>query len=94
MSEFIDTIRVGDVGTSIILDCGLDVSTATVRKIYVRSPTGAKKTWNASAEGTNSIKYALIEGDIDISGEWELQSYIEMPGWKGRGTWAILNVEN
>ena len=88
------TILVNDVGTEIIVDCGVNVSTATVRKIYVRSPTGAKKNWNASAEGTTAIKYALIEGDIDISGEWELQSYIEMPGWKGRGTWAILNVEN
>ena len=70
------------------------LKTASVRKIYAVSPVGVKKTWTAAADTATTIKYTLLAGDIDVSGEWELQSYIEMPGWKGRGTWAILKVEN
>lgn len=89
-----NTIRVNDIGTEIVLDCGIDISTATVRKIYAKSPVGGKKTWTAAASGTNSISYVLLPGDIDVSGNWQVQSYVEMPGGKWRGTWAILNVEN
>lgn len=87
------SIFVGDVGTEFILDCGVDISTATVRKIIVRKPvTGEKVEWTASAEGTNSIKYTTIEGDISSPGIMTLQAYIEMPNWKGYGTKVNVQV--
>lgn len=30
---------------------------------------------------------------LDAS-KWEFQSYIEMPGWKGRGEWATVEVKD
>ena len=76
----------GDIGTEFILDCGVDISTATVRKIIVRKPvTGERVEWIASAEGTNSIKYTTVDGDISSAGIMTLQAYVEMPTWKGYG---------
>jgi hypothetical protein len=86
------TVFVGDTGTEIILDCGVDVSTATVRKIRAKRPDGHIKEWVATANSVMSIKYVLVDGDISVEGEWQLQAYIEMPGWKGRGAWATLKV--
>lgn len=35
----------------------------------------------------------LVEtGDLNVAGTWELQAYLEMPGWKGRGEWSPLKV--
>lgn len=87
------TIFVGDTGTEIILDCGVDVSSATVRKIIVRK-AGAKVEWVASPSGVNAIKYVTQAGDIDRPGTWSFQAYIEMPGWKGLGEVAETIVKS
>lgn len=85
-------VYTGDVGTEIVLDCGVDVSTATVRKILVKKPGGAAAEWPAVADGTNRIKYVTVAGDLDTTGTWYLQAYVEMPGWQGRGGTASLVV--
>lgn len=88
-------LYVGDIGTEIVLDCGVDVSSATVRKILVRKPNSdAAIEWAALAEGTNKIKYVVVDGDLDVAGIYYLQAYIEMPTWKGRGETANLTVAN
>lgn len=85
-------IYVGDVGTEIILDCGVDISTATVRKIKVRKPDGTNAEWAAVSEGTKAIKYVVQAGDIAKAGVWRLQAYIEMPGWLGSGQTVDVRV--
>ena len=86
------TVFVGDIGTEIALDCGVNISTATVRNIIVRKSNRVKATWPATSDGTNGIKYTTLLNDLDVAGEWSVQAYIEMPGWKGYGTIAKLNV--
>lgn len=86
-------IILGDVGTEIILDCGVDVSSATEREIVVKKPNGAEVVWTAEPAGTTSIRYFLTEGDVDMSGNWRLQARITMPGWHGHGEIASFNVE-
>lgn len=88
------TVFVGDEGTEVVLDCGTNVSTATVRSIVVRKPDGTKVTWGAVAEGANSVRYVTVTGDIDMAGNWKLQAYIEMPGWKGFGDVSTLTVSS
>ena len=88
------TVFIGDTGTEIVLDCGIDVSTATVRNIIVRKHNGTKVTWGAVADGTTAIKYVTSAGDLDVPGTWKLQAYVEMPGWKGLGEVATLTVSN
>lgn len=86
------TIFVGDVGTRIVLDCGLSVANAAVRKIIVRKPGGKKVEWVAQLEGTDAVSYVTGSGDIDTPGIWELQAYVELPSWKGFGEIAKLTV--
>lgn len=83
-----------DVGTELILDCGVDVSAATVRKVRVRNPFGGVKEFVAVANTSNTIKYVLLDGDFNVAGNWQVQAYIEMPGWKGRGEWATVEVKD
>lgn len=87
-------VFVGDVGTQIVLDCGVDISTSTVRKIEAKKPSGVKVLWTATLDGTQRISYTLQAGDLDAAGGWVLQAYIEMPGWSGRGEMARLDVRN
>ena len=87
-------VYTGAVGTEIVLDCGVDTTQAEVRSIVARKPNGAKVTWNALQEGITLIKHITAAGDLDMAGVWKLQAYIEIPGWKGCGSVAILTVEN
>ncbi len=88
------TIYVNDQGTEITLDCLQNISTATVLKIIAKDPLGRKKKWSATLQGTTHVRYTLQNGDLDIPGIWYVQSYIEMPGWKGRGEWATVEVKD
>lgn len=85
-------VYVGDKGTEIILDCGSDVSTATVRKIKAKRPDGTTVDWTAAASGTNSIKYTTLTGDLSMAGNWQLQAYVETPAWSGLGETFSLAV--
>lgn len=87
------SVFVGDVGTELVVDCGVDVSTATVRKLLVRKPSGQEVEWVAAAGPTiTTIKYVVQAGDLNVNGYYAVQSYISMPGWSGRGTKATLEV--
>lgn len=88
------TVFVGDVGTIIELDVGTDVTAATRMEIRATKPDGTKVAWTASlASGeTTVIAYVTQDGDLDQAGAWKLQAYVELPGWKGRGEIAVLDV--
>lgn len=86
------TVFAGDVGTRIVLDCGEDVSPSIVRKIVVRKPSGIKIEWSAVLDGTESIQYTTLTGDLDEVGRWRLQAYVEMPAWRGSGDVAMLVI--
>lgn len=86
------SVYVGDIGTEVSIDCDVNVSTATIRKILVTKPDGETVEWSSQADGTNAVKYVITDGDLDQSGEWRLQAYIEMPGWKGRGKPCVMTV--
>lgn len=86
------TVFAGDVGTKIILDCGVDISLSSARSIIVRKPSGLSTTWVSVLEGTNSIQYTTLAGDLDEVGRWKLQAYIEMPSWKGSGEVVMLVI--
>jgi len=87
-------VFVGDVGTEIILDCGTDVSSATIKNIVVRKPNGNRLTWGAVFDGANSIKHVTVDGDLDMAGTWHLQASVTMPTWRGVGDVALLVVKN
>lgn len=89
----VGAVFVGDIGTRLMLDCGQDVSSSTVRKIRYLKPDGTSDYWNAQLDnGLEAIYYDFVEDDIDLSGTWKFQSYLEMPTWTGHGEIAVLKV--
>ena len=87
-----DKIYVGDVGTEIILDCGVDISSATVKNIQVKKPDGTLATWSADIYNTNYLKHTVVTGELDIKGNYSVQSYIESASWSGRGEVSKFRV--
>ncbi len=77
----------GDIGTKITLDTEIDISSGTVFKIYYLKPDGTSGFWTAAKEADNqNISYTtLATTDLDVVGTWVIQSYVEVPGWKGLG---------
>ena len=76
----------GDIGVEIIYDTEADISAATVLKLKYRKPSGVIGTWDAVLEGITALKYVTLAiGDLPESEIWELQPYIEMPGFIGHG---------
>lgn len=100
-----DCIYVGDEGTIFrvqILDCAtgsmLPVDGATVKEIVFEDPLGGvvRKTAVFTTDGTDGyIEYVIIAGDIDMSGTWILQGYVEGVGFKNsssKGTFEVSDI--
>jgi len=84
----------GDVGTEVIVNTFVDISTATVTELLVTKPTGATVTWTASIYNTTFLKYIIQANDWTESeiGEWVVQAYVETPSWKGYGEEAKFTL--
>lgn len=81
-------IHVGDVGTVIRLTVTekdgttpIDVSGASVKTFYFRKPDGTKisKPAEFNTDGVDGkLKYATVDGDIDMTGRWQVEAYVEI----------------
>lgn len=102
-------IHVGDIGTTITVtvledETALDISGATTKEFIIKRPDGDLVTKTASfvTTGTDGrLRYTVTSGDVsgdvlnDISGTWQVQVYLEMPGWSGKsesGKFTVVPV--
>jgi hypothetical protein len=83
---------VGDIGTEIIVDTCSDISTATLVSLKVKKPDDTEVEWVGAIYDTTKIRYIVLAGDFDQSGKYRVQSYVEMPGWEGRGDTTYFKV--
>lgn len=85
---------VGEAGTSLILDTGVLIGSATEQYIKYRKPDGtttgsfaaslySSYSQLAAATGTYLITHTLAATDFDTPGEWRFQAYVGAIG----GTW-------
>src|SRR5678815_3372512 len=81
------TVLKGDIGTVIELTiqdengAAVDVSTAAVKQILMRAPSGSVLTKTASFTTTGAdgkIRYTTISGDLSEDGIWTVDGYIEI----------------
>lgn len=81
-------IHIGDVNTIIertVKDQNgsiVDLSSVTVKKFVLTKPDRTKVEWDAAftTDGTDGkIRYVIDVGDLDLSGDWKLQVYLEFP---------------
>jgi hypothetical protein len=83
---------VGEINTEIRVDCGIDVSLASTRKIFFKKPNGIVLEKTPTVYNNRYMRFFTVLGDLDISGEYELQTYIVLNGWTGRGQTARFVV--
>lgn len=84
----ISKFRKNDEGSALELVCkeggaAVNISSATVKKIYLQKPDGTvvEKTAVFSSDGSDGkIKYSLEAGVLDATGEWKAQGYVELSG--------------
>jgi len=87
-------VYVSDVGTYLILNCGTNISTASLTQVKVQKPSGATPTWTGSIYSSNYVRHRITTGDLSIAGTYHVQSYVEMGTYKGRGETAAFEVRN
>jgi len=91
----------GSVGTRIRLrvfenDDTEDMDGGSNFKIYYQKPDGSTPgEWTAVLDATTNkhLYYDTTADDLDVAGDWLLQSYHEKSGWKGRGETVEMPVE-
>lgn len=83
---------VGDTGTAIVLDCGVDISTASALTIEVRRPDASLVTWAATPDGSMALRYVTLADTLNMPGTWRVQALVTMQGGKWRGETVTLSV--
>ena len=89
-----DDIHVGDIGTRFIVTIEedgsfVDISTASVKEIFLKARNGLLKTFTAGfiSDGTDGkIFYDTLTGDLDEEGSWTIQARVVFSGgdWKSK----------
>jgi len=82
-----DEIHVDDVGTLFIItiydgDDVVDISAATTKQIKFRKSDGTTLTKTATflTDGSDGkLDYTTVAEDLDVSGSWEIQAFVETP---------------
>jgi hypothetical protein len=70
---------------TIKLETGLDISSASVKKINYKKPNGTIGSWVATVDGTTKLSYNVNQGDINQSGKWKMQAFVTIGGKDGYG---------
>lgn len=84
---------VGEIGKNIIVNTNIDTTASNVRHIRYWKPDGTNGYWVSSVYGTTSLVYKTTSAtDLDISGIWKIQSYIEDADGKFKGEIAHILV--
>lgn len=83
---------VGDIGTIILIDMQETITGATGLKFNVRKPNGEEVVWTPTIDGTQKLKYAVVENDFNIAGVYKIQPELTVDNFTGKGYTARLTV--
>ena len=95
-------VRAGAIGLVIELrlredGAAVNLSTATVKKLVCKKPSGALAEFTAAfvTDGSDGkLKYVtLATSDIDELGDWRIAAYLEMPTFEGLSHEVSLRVK-
>ena len=88
-----DKHYIGEIGTEILVDTGVDISSATDTKIQCKKPDGTIVEWSATITDTTKLTYTTLADDFNQSGKYIIQASLVISGWTGRGETAIFDVD-
>lgn len=84
---------VGDIGTELIVDVCVDISTATAVKLYVLKPGATVAVeWAGAVYQSHYIRYVIKSGDLSVPGEYRVQAGVTMPTGSWRGDVDVFRV--
>lgn len=97
------TPHVGQVGLALVVEfidsadeTAIDVSTSTVRYIYLTSPSGVTTRKTAALDTTGAdgkIRYTTAsDADLNEPGVWLIQGYVEIASEKFSGAESSFEV--
>ena len=87
------SVFIGAISKKIVLNVGVNISTATTRQIKYEKPDGTTGYWTAAEESTTSISHTTVAAtDLNEDGNWKLQSYIVTPAWTEHGNVVRMRV--
>jgi hypothetical protein len=75
----------GNIGVKIIVNCGETITGATGTLLKVRLPDKTEVEWTATIEGTDSLTYTTVSGDLLQHGEYYVQAFFTLGAWTGLG---------
>lgn len=88
-----DNLYKGAIGKKITCDCVIDISGASVRTIKYRKPDETEGSFAASEESTTEISYTTTAAtEINQTGPWTFQPYVEKGSFKEHGDPAVVEV--
>ena len=79
---------------TLILDTGIDITSATTTNIKYKDPTGATGTFTGTLSGTTKILYQLTNSSIITPGTWEFQTYVVIGGLDAFGEVTMITFDN
>jgi len=82
---------VGDVGTVLSVDVGVDVSGASSAKMVFKPPNSAAFSRTASTSG-EAVQYTTTALDFTEPGVWTLQAWVDLGSWSGYSVPAEYTV--
>lgn len=79
-----DKTHLNDIGVTLQVDFGVDISAATAKAIILEDPDGnesSDKTAEFTTDGTDGkIEYDTVSGDIDQLGKWNFRGKVTLSG--------------
>ena len=88
-------IYVGDRGTEVILNTGVDLRFATQVGITVTTPRNTRVFWPGEVVDETKVRYVTSMGESDwpASGVYRLQAFADTPEWSGHGATVSVTVK-
>ena len=89
-------VYVGDTGTRIELDVGVNVDDIDTASLIMKYPSGNKKSFDLSKDSENNVLYYITgNGDLSEAGIYSLQARVNLKsGWSGGSEIVKMQVLN
>ena len=70
---------------TILLDTEYTLTGATSVGIYYSKPDGTTGSWTGTIDSVTKVRYEVLAGNIDQTGDWKFQAWVIIGGRLGKG---------
>lgn len=79
--------------TSITVDTGVNLTSATTTRINYTKPNGQTGHFTATVTDTTKLTYQFANNDLDSIGVWKFQAYVVIGGLNAYGEIVTQKIE-